>query len=186
MLLERTSPRRKEYDYTSPWWYFITICTKDRTHYFGEIRRDTGLPCPEYTMHLSEIGKICEQELEIMINKRPSLDMHAYVIMPNHVHLLFVVKECRDMGLPCLIKDSMNKDDASIRPYESWIITNQSIWSIIWWRKSAVTKQCNLKWLVFSRQSRYHDHIIRNTQEYDRIKYYIQTNPQNRNTDTLQ
>jgi len=185
MLPQRKSPRWKEYDYTSPWWYFITICTKHREHYFGEIRRDMGLPCPEYTMHLSEIGKICEQELEIMINKRPSVDMHAYVIMPNHVHLLFVIKECRDTGLPCPIKDHNDdrrdmglpypiiKDDASIRPYEPWIITNQSVWSIIWWRKSAVTKQCNLRWLSFARQSRYHDHIIRNEDSYNRIKYYI-------------
>lgn len=190
MIHQRKSPRWKEYDYASPGWYFVTICTKERRHYFGKIENRE--------MILSEIGKICKQELEIMINKRPSVDIHTYVIMPNHVHLLFVVKECRDMGLPCPKKDHhedgrdiglsypMNKDDASIRPYESSIITNQSIWSIVWWRKSAITKQCNLKWLSFARQYRYHDHIIRNTQEYERIKYYIETNPQNRDADSLQ
>jgi len=108
MIHQRKSPRRKDYDYTSPWWYFITVCTKNREHYFGEINNGE--------MQLSEIGIICEQELEIMLDKRPSVDMHEYVIMPNHVHLLFVVNECRDMGLPC----PSNKDDASIRPYESW------------------------------------------------------------------
>jgi REP element-mobilizing transposase RayT len=171
---QRKSPRWKEYDYTSPWWYFVTICTKDRECYFGTIH--------DGEMIVSAIGKICEQELEIMIDKRPSVDMHAYVIMPNHIHLLFFVNECRDTGLPCPI----NKDDASIRPYTSWIATNQSLWSIIWWLKSAVTRQCNLKWLSFVRQSRYHDHIIRNEDEYNHIKYYIQTNPQNREIDSLQ
>lgn len=178
MLRQRKSPRWEEYDYTSPWWYFVTICTKDREHYFGEIQNGE--------MILSSIGTICEQELKTMIDKRPSVDLHAYVIMPNHVHLLFIVNECRDTGLPYPKNDSIVKDDASIRPYKSWIIINQSVWSIIWWRKSAVTKQCNLKWFSFARQTRYHDHIVRNTQEYNRIKYYIETNPKNRNTDTLQ
>jgi hypothetical protein len=40
-------------------------------------------------------------------------------------------------------------------------------------------KKCNENWFSFARQSRYHDHIIRNSTEYDRIKHYIQTNPQN-------
>jgi REP element-mobilizing transposase RayT len=40
-------------------------------------------------MILSEIGKICEEELQKMLNKRLDVDIHNYVIMPNHVHLLF-------------------------------------------------------------------------------------------------
>ena len=176
---QRTSPRRKEYDYTSSWCYFVTICTKDRTHYFGGISQDINLSCQEHIIQLSDIGIICKQELEIMINKRPSVDIHTSIIMPNHVHFLFVVNECRDTDLSCPII----KDDASIRPYSYWIITNQSLWSIIWWRKSAVTKQCRLKWLWFARQPRYHDHIVRNEDEYNKIKNYINTNPSNRNTD---
>ena len=37
----------------------------------------------------------------------------------------------------------------------------------------------------FKRQSRYHDHIIRNNDEYDRIKQYIHTNPVHRKKDTF-
>lgn len=40
-------------------------------------------------------------------------------------------------------------------------------------------------WDTFARQPRYHDHIIRNQQSYDQIKHYIQTNPQNRESDTF-
>jgi hypothetical protein len=36
-----------------------------------------------------------------MLQKRPSIDMHEYIIMPNHVHLLLWMDECRDTGLPC-------------------------------------------------------------------------------------
>jgi hypothetical protein len=48
-----------------------------------------------------------------------------------------------------------------------------------------VTKFANANNIPFARQSRYHDHIIRNENEYDRITYYIQTNPQHREKDSL-
>lgn len=41
--------RLEGWDYRTPWYYFITICTKDREHYFGEIRNGkiglTGQGC---------------------------------------------------------------------------------------------------------------------------------------------
>ena len=49
--------------------------------------------------------------------------------------------------------------------------------------KGAITKYANAHNIPFARQSRYHDHIIRNSTEYDRIEYYIQTNPENREKD---
>ncbi|NCS81181.1 MAG: transposase, partial [Ignavibacteria bacterium] len=32
------SARLKEYDYSTPNWYFVTINTKDHHEYFGEIK----------------------------------------------------------------------------------------------------------------------------------------------------
>jgi len=63
--------------------YFVTICTKERYHFFGEI-------C-EGKMILSEIGKICDQEIYKTEILRPYVDMHASVVMPNHIHLLMYV-----------------------------------------------------------------------------------------------
>ena len=51
-------------------------------------------------MIFSSIGKICEQELHVMMNKRPSVALDEYVIMPNHVHILLIVDPRRDVGLP--------------------------------------------------------------------------------------
>ncbi len=36
----RRSIRLQGYDYSQAGWYFITICTKDRLHLFGDIRND--------------------------------------------------------------------------------------------------------------------------------------------------
>jgi hypothetical protein len=65
-------------------------------------------------------------------------------------------------------------------------VPTETLWSIIRNIKSRVTKYANQNNITFARQSRYHDHIIRNENEYNRIKYYIQTNPTNRDTDSLQ
>jgi putative transposase len=45
--------------------------------------------------------------------------------------------------------------------------------------KSAVTKCCNENKLLFGWQSRFHDHIIRDNDEFDRIKNYIIRNQVN-------
>jgi REP element-mobilizing transposase RayT len=49
--------------------------------------------------------------------------------------------------------------------------------------KSAVTKHANRLGLENGWQPRFHDHIIRNDAEYQRISYYITNNPQNWDND---
>ncbi|MBP7885002.1 hypothetical protein KAZ93_02410 [Patescibacteria group bacterium] len=81
-------------------------------------------------MLLEQRGMICAQELDSMVQKRPSVDIHEYSIMPNHVHLLMVIDDRRDTGLPCPDNNNTqsNKDDASVRPYNPpSVITNQSL-----------------------------------------------------------
>ena len=47
--------------------------------------------------------------------------------------------------------------------------------------KSAVTTYARKNRIVFDWQHRYHDHIIRNATDYERVKQYILNNPQNWN-----
>ena len=76
------------YDYAQSGAYFVTICTRDREHFFGKVT--------EGKMQLSEIGKItadCRPE-EFLLKtsdtfKNSTLD--CWVIMPNHVHLILVI-----------------------------------------------------------------------------------------------
>jgi hypothetical protein len=79
------SLRLKGYDYSSEGLYFITICTKHRQHFFGEI--DNG------QMNMSEIGSVAD----MFIRKVPIHFSHAlvteHVVMPNHVHLILVLND---------------------------------------------------------------------------------------------
>jgi REP element-mobilizing transposase RayT len=75
--------------------YFITTCAQDREEFFGEIQNGEIV--------LNETGKICDTELQIMLKKRPSVEMHEYVIMPNHVHLLLHIDEFHTYQQPANI-----------------------------------------------------------------------------------
>ena len=77
----RIEPARLEgYYYSMQGLYFITICTGGREHFFGEIINGE--------MHLSEIGKIAHEEWfkTLEIRKDMNLQLHEFVVMPNHIH----------------------------------------------------------------------------------------------------
>ena len=69
--------------------YFITICTKNREHYFGEI--NNGI------MQLSEIGKFASGNLQNITGNCPYAEIPLFVIMPNHVHAIVIIEgtHCR-------------------------------------------------------------------------------------------
>jgi len=62
----RKSPRHPSYDYRSTSWYFITINTGNRRHYFGKVTNGE--------IALSALGKLCRkietQSLTILITWR--------------------------------------------------------------------------------------------------------------------
>ena len=77
------STRLKNWDYSAKGSYFITICTQNREHYFGEINNDK--------MQLSEIGKIAHSFWPEMINTYNTLIIDEYIIIPNHIHLILFI-----------------------------------------------------------------------------------------------
>lgn len=154
-MRQRISPRRDKYDYTSPGWYFITICTKDREHYFGEIKNNTII--------LNDLGKYCNKEIE-RLSTRQTVDVHEYIVMPNHIHILLVVSEYPTVGADhqsALGDKSSISGDLLNRPYDG-----PSLSSIVKLFKGNITKYAQEHNIIFARQRSFHDHIIRNTQEY--------------------
>ncbi|GHT51646.1 hypothetical protein FACS189440_20910 [Bacteroidia bacterium] len=72
------------------WWnygwnaaYFITICTANREHYFGEIVNGN--------MQLSEIGEIANVLWNEIKNHAKNIELDAFCIMPNHVHGILIL-----------------------------------------------------------------------------------------------
>ena len=89
------SIRLKNWDYGMNAFYFITICTKNREHFFGEILNKE--------MVLNELGKLAEKYwIEIPIHF-PFIELCNFVVMPNHVHgVLFITRNMGSISVEAL------------------------------------------------------------------------------------
>src|SRR5438105_12737054 len=83
-LPRRRSPRMKDYDYSQPGTYFVTICTQRRRNLFGKV--------VDGTMHLNDAGVIAQKTWESLPERFPVL-LDAWVIMPNHVHGILIITD---------------------------------------------------------------------------------------------
>ncbi|KAA9339055.1 hypothetical protein F0P94_09045 [Adhaeribacter soli] len=170
------SARLQNWDYGWNAPYFVTICTKDREHYFGEIL--------DGEMQLSEIGQLVNQEWIKTPQIRP--DMHlvldTFVIMPNHFHAIIHIGENEFNTVMVNGNGGGNGRDAmhrvsTVGNKNTFAPQSKNLPSIIRGFKSAVTCAARKINPDFAWQSRYHDHIIRNDISFNRIAEYIQHNP---------
>ncbi|MBU1963380.1 hypothetical protein KKA57_02495 [Patescibacteria group bacterium] len=74
------SMRVQGWDYSSPAYYFCTICIKNREPYFGHIKNDL--------MYLSKIGDIVLYNLLETPDYFPYVVLDDFMIMPNHLHVI--------------------------------------------------------------------------------------------------
>ncbi len=163
------STRLKGYDYGSDGGYFVTICTNDRENYFGEIRN--GI------MGLNDLGLVAHKCWQAIPDHFPFVVLDEFVVMPNHIHgVLFIGMtghgvETQDFASLREIRNKTKPMGNEFGPQ------SRNLASIIRGYKIGVTKYARENGLVFSWQSRFHDRIIRNEQELDRIRRYIRNNP---------
>ncbi|MBR6967970.1 MAG: hypothetical protein IKH78_05500 [Ruminococcus sp.] len=91
--LTRKYIRLANYDYSSNGLYFITICAKNRIHYFSEITEvwEAALGLPN--VRLKEIGKIVNNNILKINEIYKYVSVEKYVIMPDHVHMILFVSD---------------------------------------------------------------------------------------------
>ena len=167
------------YDYSASGDYFITICTQNRVNYFGEI---TGKE-KEAIMHLSPIGKSAEELILKIPVTYPMATLGEWKIMPNHIHLIISIEKIIDYEPEIQFKTNSKIVDKQrgLAP-----LLPGSVSSMINHYKGDVKKWCNKNnFPHFKWQSRFHDHIIRNSISYNNISNYIASNVYNWDGDTL-
>ena len=161
------STRLQGYDYSSNGAYFITICTANREHFFGEIISGK--------IELSEMGKIVANEWQKTAGIRKNVTLGEWIVMPNHFHgILIIENDDFPVETHC---------NASLPPNKSYKNKfgpqKNNVSSIIRGFKGTVTKQIHISgYEYFAWQTRFHDHIIRNKKEFEKISQYIKYNPQ--------
>ena len=88
-LPNRKTIRLKGYDYNTPGYYFITICTKERQKLLCDVVGTGLLDGPQ--IRLTPWGETAEKQLRTMRDFYDDIRLEHYVVMPNHVHLLLHV-----------------------------------------------------------------------------------------------
>ena len=161
-LPERKNNRLKDYDYSQAGYYFITICTYNKQSIFGEII--------DGIMELNEIGRIIEFHINRLNSLYNEIYLDKYVIMPNHIHMIIIIKYSNGIShVP------INKKDPSKMALPKIIQTFKSSITKDYKKqiKSGMYTMCPLQiW-----QKSYYDHVIRNYKEYEEIWKYIEENP---------
>ena len=109
---------------------------------------------------IGRYGKIAADSIDTLSSHYSNVSIDKYVVMPNHIHMIVVI------GCKIEISD------------------NPTLSQIIGAYKSEVTRlihQSAPNEQIWQRS--FHDHVIRNQRDYDRIWNYIHTNPMRRDKD---
>ena len=154
MARARKIGRLETFDYSSSGLYFVTFCTHGRTCSLSRIEDDLEDLFGEAKVCLSPLGRICEDVAGELRDHFPEFELEMFVIMPNHVHGLVAVSGQNSQPSRKTLGDYVGawKRETTRRAHLSGI--SGHIW-----------------------QEQFHDHIVRNEAEGNRIREYIQNNP---------
>ena len=165
------STRLRGWDYASAGWYFVTLCTRNRECVWGEVVNGA--------VRLSPMGEIVAEEWRKTEQIRANVALDEWVIMPNHVHGIIVIKNNPIVETPHVETphvETPRRGVSTLKP--------DSLGSIIGQIKSVCTKRI---WAAgftdFNWQARFYDHIIRSEQSLKAIREYIANNPLNWESD---
>jgi len=168
------SSRLNNWDYSTPGFYFITIKTLNDNNFFGKIINNK--------MELSTIGEIANQYLIDISEHFSNVILDEFIVMPNHVHILFLVEtpdlaSLHDNRKITLINYSHNNHPGFYNRLNQK--SKQLIPKIIQQYKSSVKRICNQNNLFFGWQNRFYDQIIKTEIGLKNIRQYIKNNPIN-------
>lgn len=152
-LKHRVRLRLRNYDYSQPGAYFVTLCVHHRTCLFGNIDNSA--------MRLSEVGNLVTESWLWLAKQYHYVTLDSFIVMPNHLHGIVVIdsQEGGSRAAPTRTKP---------------------LGSLIGAFKSVSTKSINalrntpgmVLW-----QRNYFEHVIRDEADAMRIREYIANNP---------
>ncbi len=178
-LPKRKNIRLPKYDYAAVGAYFITLCSHNKDHIFGQIR--------DNIMYLNAFGEIVAEEWQRSGEIRKEVALEEFVVMPNHFHGIMIIKN--DISISTFVdesSDALVTGDPPISfvtgdpPVAPTTLKPRSLGALIAGFKQAVTirvREAGFAGQVWQRG--YYDHIIRNDHDYTASKAYIIDNPLN-------
>jgi putative transposase len=163
------SSRWKNWDYGAVGAYFITTNAKNGSHFFGHVERDE--------MFTNSIGDLTNECWEAIPDHFKDVTLGEFQVMPNHFHGIIILHENH------LSNDgvwNVNETPAQRRRGNAG---KNTVSTMVGSFKSSASRLSRIILPEFEWQPRFHDHVIRSTEEFDRISNYIRNNPANWKTD---
>ena len=176
----RRSIRLKGYDYSQAGAYFVTIVTQDRACLFGEVVGGE--------MQLNDAGRIVLAEWDTLPGRFPTVELDAFIVMPNHVHGIIAIST-DDMtsnagvnvgaGLVPALRATIRatiRATTRVAPTVGDIVgAFKSLTTVLYTHGVKQSGWPSFRGRLWQRN--YHEHIIRNDESLNRIRQYILDNP---------
>lgn len=102
-LHRRRTIRLQSYDYTREGAYFITICTQEKDLLFGNV--------PDRIMRLNNAGEMISTVWLDLPRRFSSIILDEYIIMPNHIHGIIILKPSQRRGESCIRPESFHENN---------------------------------------------------------------------------
>ena len=175
--LSRKIIRLRNFDYSKPGYYFVTICTKDMVDYFGRVNQGK--------MTLNKFGKIAKDNWTDISNHFPNVSIDEFIVMPDHVHGIIITQPVGEIHLMSrgMINHAPTRDhveDVKLtvknNPMQMGNVTLGKIIRFYKGRTSYMINKLNNN-IHFQWQRQYYDHVIRNEKSLNQIRWYIKSNP---------
>ncbi len=175
----RQSIRLRQYDYSWPGAYFVTLCVREKECVLGEI--------VDGEMHLSEWGQIVHAFWNEIPVHFSNVSIDSCVTMPNHGHAIITIDHDRRGAVaapkvaaprdaePHVAASAIEAQGGETPPLRP------TLGQIVAYYKYQTTKRINALrgtpgvpfW-----QRNYWEHVIRDDVDLNRIRQYIENNPQ--------
>jgi putative transposase len=144
-VLARKPLRLRGFDYSSDGSYLVTVCTYGRRCTLGSIAGEHVVK--------SALGAIVARQIELLPERLPGVGIDAFVVMPNHVHVVVRLQRARQASPLRVVVGSFKSGSA--REINALRGTpGAGVW-----------------------QRGYHDHVIRDVDDLQRVREYVDSNP---------
>jgi REP element-mobilizing transposase RayT len=169
----RRSIRLPGHDYRSPGAYFVTICTHQRDLLFDD----------------PVLRRVVETQWQRILRHSRHVRLDAWVVMPNHVHGIIVIRD--DHGRGEASPEAVSSPNRSTLSGTGWeheplardaspLLQAGSLGAIVGNFKSVTARRINRirqtpglpVW-----QRNYYEHVLRNERAWNAIRQYIAENP---------
>jgi len=152
-------------DYSAPGLYFVTICTQMKRCIFGRVAATE--------IELAALGKIVHASWIAIPSHFAHVNLHAFVIMPNHVHGIIEIG-CQAGAQHAAPLQGMRPSEGRQQNVQAG-----SLSAVVRSFKAAVTRRASneLSWEGEIWQRNYYERVVRNGEEFSDASRYIAENP---------